>query len=581
MEFGVLSEFSVGFGLDLADSLSGEAEAFSDLFEGVLHAVRDAEAHGEDGGLARVQAAERLMGQTGEGLVQDLFLGRGGVLVGEEAGEVGVVVLIGDALVERGRGHGDAAQEADAVFRLVQREGELGVGGLSLELLAQATLGAVQLVDQFAGVDRDADQVGAVGQGAGDRLADPPGRVGGELVAPAVVEFLDGAEEADVALLDEVEQVQALLLVLLRDRDDEAQVGDVHRALGVVAVPLDLGQATLGAAHQAGVGREQFLGVGGQFVDVRVRVQGEDRAPVEARRHDRGDDRERDHEVGDVLLLEAAVGAEARDEVGVELAVDGLAEALVREQLVVGERVQVEAVGGHVGDGLQLGELVEQLGPDLHRPRRVAESLAESLFEGVDPAGSLDGCAQFLLLLGGEQRPAADLVEVGAGGVDVGVGVGRSPPARLALERGVGLVAGVAGEVPGSGFLTEPHGRARGVAHPSAPGGGGVLGRGSGAGDVEVDQRDRLVLRGLRSRVALVATHLAALLHLFLDQRVKFGAVVVESLLERHPIPLSVSAVDPARRSVRQRSNALNDSTEIGAGLFPLGGEVQSAVRTE
>src|SRR5207244_13614055 len=59
---------------------------------------------------------------------------------------------------------------------------------------------------------------------AGDRLADPPRRVCRELVALAVVELLDGADEADVPLLDEVQEAHAAADVLLRDRHDETEV---------------------------------------------------------------------------------------------------------------------------------------------------------------------------------------------------------------------------------------------------------------------------------------------------------------------------------------------------------------------
>ena len=71
-----------------------------------------------------------------------------------------------------------------------------------------------------------------VGDRAGDGLADPPGRVGRELVAAAVVELLDGADQAERALLDQVEEREAAAEVALRDRDDEAQVGLDHLLLG-------------------------------------------------------------------------------------------------------------------------------------------------------------------------------------------------------------------------------------------------------------------------------------------------------------------------------------------------------------
>src|SRR4051794_32600529 len=64
-----------------------------------------------------------------------------------------------------------------------------------------------------AGVDREADGAAGVGDAPGDGLADPPGGVGRELEAPAGVEALDGLDETEVALLDEVKQRQPRRLV--------------------------------------------------------------------------------------------------------------------------------------------------------------------------------------------------------------------------------------------------------------------------------------------------------------------------------------------------------------------------------
>ena len=71
-----------------------------------------------------------------------------------------------------------------------------------------------------------------VRDGALHRLADPPGRVGRELVAAAPVELLDGAVEAERALLDQVEERNAEAAVALGDRDDEPQVRLDHAPLG-------------------------------------------------------------------------------------------------------------------------------------------------------------------------------------------------------------------------------------------------------------------------------------------------------------------------------------------------------------
>ena len=71
---------------------------------------------------------------------------------------------------------------------------------------------------------RDADGASLVSDRARDGLADPPGRVRTELVPLVVVKLLDRLDEAEVALLDEVEEEHAAADIALRDADDEAQV---------------------------------------------------------------------------------------------------------------------------------------------------------------------------------------------------------------------------------------------------------------------------------------------------------------------------------------------------------------------
>ena len=135
------------------------------------------------------------------------------------------------------------------------------------ELGHELALGAADLVELLDDVDRDADRARLVGERAGDRLADPPGRVGRELEALAVVELLGRAHEAQRALLDQVQERQALVAVVLGDRDDQAQVGLDHLLLGVEVAALDpLGQVDLllrgQQPHLADVLEEQLQGVG-------------------------------------------------------------------------------------------------------------------------------------------------------------------------------------------------------------------------------------------------------------------------------------------------------------------------------
>ena len=118
-------------------------------------------------------------------------------------------------------------------LRELLARGQAAVLGLELALGAHDP---VQLLDH---VHRHPDRAPLVGERPGDGLADPPGGVGRELEALAVVELLGRAHQPDRALLNQIEEGQALVSVALGDRDDEAQVGLDHLLLGAVVAALD------------------------------------------------------------------------------------------------------------------------------------------------------------------------------------------------------------------------------------------------------------------------------------------------------------------------------------------------------
>ena len=85
----------------------------------------------------------------------------------------------------------------------------------------------------------EADEAGLLVEGPADGLADPERGVGGELEALAPVELVDGVLEAEVALLDEVEELHAGGQgVAAGDAHDEAEVGPDEPVLGLGG-PLD------------------------------------------------------------------------------------------------------------------------------------------------------------------------------------------------------------------------------------------------------------------------------------------------------------------------------------------------------
>ena len=127
---------------------------------------------------------------------------------------------------------------------LVERQAEalrkLLLGRLAPELLPHLPGQPPQPGGGLDHVHRNANRRRRVGDRAGDRLADPPGRIGRELEAPAVVELVHALHQPDIALLDQVQELEAPVPVPLGDRDHEPQVGLDHLLLGLARLPLAL-----------------------------------------------------------------------------------------------------------------------------------------------------------------------------------------------------------------------------------------------------------------------------------------------------------------------------------------------------
>src|SRR6266508_2638371 len=209
--------------LDLADALARDLEVLADLLQRVVALLAEAEAHPEHLLLARGERGEHLPGLLGQVHVDDRVGRRDERLVLDEVAEV-AVLLLADGGLEADRLLRDLEDLADLVERQLHLLGDLLRGWLAPELLHEVAARPDELVDRLDHVDRDADGPRLVGDRARDRLTDPPRRVRRELVASLVLELVDRLHEADVPLLDEVEELQAAVRVLLRDRHDEPQV---------------------------------------------------------------------------------------------------------------------------------------------------------------------------------------------------------------------------------------------------------------------------------------------------------------------------------------------------------------------
>src|SRR5690242_17007773 len=228
-----------GLRLDLPDALARDVERAADLLEGVLGAVADAEAHLEDLLLAGRQGLQHPARLILEVRHQDRLDRREDLPVLDEVAQMRIL-LLADRSLERDGLLRDLHDLADLRDGHVHPLRDLLGVRLAAELLHERPRRARQLVDRLDHVDRDADRSRLVRDRARDRLPDPPRRVRRELVAAAVLELLDLLHEADVPLLDEVEEVQPAVRVLLRDRDDEPEVRDDQLVLGLVRLLLAL-----------------------------------------------------------------------------------------------------------------------------------------------------------------------------------------------------------------------------------------------------------------------------------------------------------------------------------------------------
>ena len=268
-------ETAEGVELDLAHALAREAETLADLLERLRLLVDEPVAQDEHLPLALGQRLER----DGESLAAERALD---ALLGQR-------LVAGDEVAERRRrpwsptGWSRLA-EARAAARTSRAcsmgseassaiSSSVGSRPSSIQSVRSARFIFCIRSTMWTGI-RIVRALSA--SAARDRLADPPGRVGRELVAAAPVELLDGADQPERAFLDQVEERETLVAVVLRDRDDEAEVRLDHPLLrGHVAALDPLRELDLLCGREqlmpAGLAQEELQRVGRRLERLRRR----------------------------------------------------------------------------------------------------------------------------------------------------------------------------------------------------------------------------------------------------------------------------------------------------------------------
>ena len=212
-------------------------EAAADLLERLRLGAGQPVAHDHDLTFSLREGGER----TAERLAAEVELDRlfRKRLVARDEVAEDRVVAVADGSVEarrRTRGRPNFQNLLNGERRLVR---DLLERRLTTELRPEEAVRAVDLLEPLDDVNRHADRPRLVGERPRHRLADPPRRVRRELEPAAPVELLDGADEPERPFLDQVEERQALVSVVLGDRDDEPQVRLDHALLRVHVAALD------------------------------------------------------------------------------------------------------------------------------------------------------------------------------------------------------------------------------------------------------------------------------------------------------------------------------------------------------
>ena len=154
------------------------------------------------------------------------------VLVLDEVAEVRIC-FVADRRFERKRLLGDLQGLAHLLKRHAELLGKLLRRWLAADFIEHLSACAHDFVYDLDHMYGDTDSARLIGERTADRLADPPGGIGRELVAAPVFKFVDRLHEADVSFLDQVQELQAAVGVFLRDRNHEAQVRLHHLLLGL------------------------------------------------------------------------------------------------------------------------------------------------------------------------------------------------------------------------------------------------------------------------------------------------------------------------------------------------------------
>src|SRR5215470_4142203 len=180
-------ELAQRLGLDLADALARHRELLADLFQRVVFVHADAEAHTDYTLLARRERGKRARRSLAQVRLNRGVYRRDRVLVLDEIAEMGIL-LVPDRSLHGERLPGQLESFPHLFQRHAEFYGKLLGRGLAADLVEHLSRCADDLVEDLRHMHGNANGSRLVGDRARDRLPNPPGGIGRELVAAPVFE---------------------------------------------------------------------------------------------------------------------------------------------------------------------------------------------------------------------------------------------------------------------------------------------------------------------------------------------------------------------------------------------------------
>src|SRR4029078_8882792 len=106
----------------------------------------------------------------------------------------------------------------------VEAFSDLSMRRLTAELLEQSARSLSDAVESARAIERNAQDARLFRESLKNALANPPHSVRDELDSFRLVELVSGANEAKVALIDQVRERNSLVLIFFRHGDDKSEV---------------------------------------------------------------------------------------------------------------------------------------------------------------------------------------------------------------------------------------------------------------------------------------------------------------------------------------------------------------------